>query len=78
MHGHALYCLVADPGAVCCLPVQLVEHLRAQGESNALLVKAGSLHRDQALAAAAAYQGMFGAAEEEGGGVPATYQVCAG
>jgi hypothetical protein len=75
--------MYACPGCLriadCCpwglFVVQLVQHLRAQGESNAQLVKAGALHRDQALAAAAAYQGLFGATEEEGGGVPATYQV---
>jgi NADH dehydrogenase [ubiquinone] 1 alpha subcomplex assembly factor 5 len=41
------------------------------GESNALLVKRGVLRRDVALAAAAAYQGLFA----EDGTVPATYQV---
>eukprot|EP00877_Chromochloris_zofingiensis_P004341 jgi/Chrzof1/13908/Cz08g17020.t1 len=51
---------------------QLVQHLRVMGESSALINKKAGLKRDTALAAAAAYEGMFA---EEDGSVPATYQV---
>ncbi|KAL9262995.1 putative methyltransferase, mitochondrial [Drosera capensis] len=49
--------------------LQLIEHLRAMGETNALLQRNT---RDTALATAAVYQSMFGA---EDGTVPATFQV---
>lgn len=52
--------------------VQLVEHLRSMGESSALLKRRQELPRSVALAAAAAYSGLFA---EEGGGIPATYEV---
>lgn len=54
---------------------QLVQHLRVMGESSALINKKAGLKRDTALAAAAAYEGMFA---EEDGSVPATYQVRGG
>ncbi|KAL9264687.1 putative methyltransferase, mitochondrial [Drosera capensis] len=50
---------------------QLIEHLRAMGETNALLQRNTFLKRDTALATAAVYQAMFGA---EDGTVPATFQ----
>ncbi|GAB2219098.1 hypothetical protein Drorol1_Dr00006727 [Drosera rotundifolia] len=52
--------------------LQLIEHLRAMGETNALLQRNTFLKRDTALATAAVYQSMFGA---EDGTVPATFQV---
>eukprot|EP00850_Spirogloea_muscicola_P022731 SM000309S11866 [mRNA] locus=s309:26796:30755:+ [translate_table: standard] len=52
--------------------IELVEHLRAMGESNAVLQRSKILKRDTALAAAATYQALFG---EEDGTVPATFQV---
>ncbi|KAL4180913.1 hypothetical protein AMTRI_Chr12g268480 [Amborella trichopoda] len=52
--------------------VELIEHLRAMGETNALLQRRNILKRDTALATAAVYQSMFG---EEDGTVPATFQV---
>ncbi|XP_010912691.1 putative methyltransferase At1g22800, mitochondrial [Elaeis guineensis] len=52
--------------------LELVEHLRAMGETNALLQRSTILKRDTALATAAVYQSMFGA---EDGSVPATFQV---
>jgi hypothetical protein len=53
----------------------LVRHLRAMGEGNALAARReGALSRDLALAAAAAYEGLF-PAEGGGGGISATYQV---
>eukprot|EP00775_Hariotina_reticulata_P006075 gene6075-6314_t len=55
--------------------VSLVSHLRLMAESNALQVKRGTqLHRDTALAAAAAYQHMY-CDDEEGDSIAATYQV---
>lgn len=52
--------------------LELIEHLRAMGETNALLQRSTFLKRDTALATAAVYQSMFGA---EDGSVPATFQV---
>ncbi|KAL6905484.1 hypothetical protein ACP4OV_003085 [Aristida adscensionis] len=52
--------------------LELVEHLRAMGETNALLQRNPVLKRDTALATAAIYQSMFGL---EDGSVPATFQV---
>ncbi|KAJ4766432.1 Malonyl-[acyl-carrier protein] O-methyltransferase [Rhynchospora pubera] len=52
--------------------MELVEHLRAMGETNALFHRNSILKRDTALATAAIYQSMFGA---EDGTVPATFQV---
>ncbi|KAK9141275.1 hypothetical protein Scep_010956 [Stephania cephalantha] len=52
--------------------LEVVEHLRAMGETNALVQRSRLLRRDTALATAAVYQSMFGA---EDGTVPATYQV---
>ncbi|XP_073013956.1 putative methyltransferase At1g22800, mitochondrial isoform X1 [Typha latifolia] len=52
--------------------LELVEHLRAMGETNALFQRSTILKRDTALATAAVYQSMFGA---EDGTVPATFQV---
>ncbi|KAF6159675.1 hypothetical protein GIB67_029933 [Kingdonia uniflora] len=52
--------------------LELIEHLRAMGENNALLQRNNILKRETALATAAIYQSMFGA---EDGTVPATFQV---
>ncbi|XP_021771600.1 putative methyltransferase At1g22800 [Chenopodium quinoa] len=52
--------------------LQLIEHLRAMGETNALVQRNNILKKDTALATAAVYQSMFGA---EDGTVPATFQV---
>ncbi|XP_022888059.1 putative methyltransferase At1g22800, mitochondrial isoform X2 [Olea europaea var. sylvestris] len=49
--------------------LELIEHLRAMGETNALLQ---SSKRDTALATAAVYESMFAA---EDGTIPATFQV---
>jgi hypothetical protein len=54
-------------------PGHLMTHLRAMGEGSALAARRRALSRPLALAAAAAYQGMFPA--EGGEGVAATYQV---
>ncbi|KAL4448082.1 hypothetical protein ABPG75_005301 [Micractinium tetrahymenae] len=51
--------------------VQLVEHLRSMGESSALLKRRQELPRSVALAAAAAYAGLFA----EDGSIPATFEV---
>ncbi|GAB4838287.1 hypothetical protein Ancab_027815 [Ancistrocladus abbreviatus] len=51
---------------------KLIEHLRAMGETNALVQRNNTLKRETALAAAAVYQSMFGA---EDGTIPATFQV---
>ncbi|XP_050217025.1 putative methyltransferase At1g22800, mitochondrial [Mercurialis annua] len=52
--------------------LELIEHLRAMGETNALLQRNTILKRETALAAAAIYDSMFAA---EDGSVPATFQV---
>ncbi|XP_010680599.2 putative methyltransferase At1g22800, mitochondrial [Beta vulgaris subsp. vulgaris] len=52
--------------------LQLIEHLRAMGETNALVQRNNILNKETALATAAVYQSMFGA---EDGTVPATFQV---
>ncbi|XP_059077468.1 putative methyltransferase At1g22800, mitochondrial isoform X1 [Cryptomeria japonica] len=52
--------------------LELIEHLRSIGETNALLQRNHILKRDTALATAAIYQSMFGA---EDGTIPATFQV---
>lgn len=52
--------------------LQLIEHLRAMGETNALVQRNNILKKETALATAAVYQSMFGA---EDGTVPATFQV---
>ncbi|KAF5183129.1 Arginine-hydroxylase ndufaf5 protein [Thalictrum thalictroides] len=52
--------------------IELIEHLRAMGETNALFQRSNILNRDTALATAAVYQTMFGA---EDGTIPATFQV---
>ncbi|XP_042439864.1 putative methyltransferase At1g22800, mitochondrial [Zingiber officinale] len=52
--------------------LELIEHLRSMGETNALLQRNHILKRDTALATAAVYQSMFG---HEDGTVPATFQV---
>ena len=58
-------------------PVALVQHLREMGENNALLNRREYLQRDTALAAAAAYMGMFGKIDEHDGQhhIPCTYQM---
>ncbi|XP_027092795.1 putative methyltransferase At1g22800, mitochondrial isoform X1 [Coffea arabica] len=53
-------------------PLELIEHLRAMGESNALIHRGKILNRETALATAAVYESMFAA---EDGTVPATFQV---
>ncbi|KAA0039257.1 hypothetical protein IC582_020490 [Cucumis melo] len=52
--------------------LELVEHLRAMGETNALLQRNPILKRETALATAAIYDSMFAA---EDGTIPATFQV---
>ncbi|KAG9457002.1 hypothetical protein H6P81_001510 [Aristolochia fimbriata] len=52
--------------------LDLIEHLRAMGETNALLQRNNILKKETALATAAIYQSMFAA---EDGTVPATFQV---
>ncbi|XP_019052044.1 PREDICTED: putative methyltransferase At1g22800 [Nelumbo nucifera] len=52
--------------------LELIEHLRAMGETNALMQRNKILKRDTALATAAVYQSMFAA---EDGTIPATFQV---
>ncbi|XP_020554590.1 putative methyltransferase At1g22800 isoform X2 [Sesamum indicum] len=52
--------------------LELIEHLRTMGETNALLQRSKILKRDTALATAAVYESMFAA---EDGTIPATFQV---
>ncbi|XP_024044975.1 putative methyltransferase At1g22800, mitochondrial isoform X2 [Citrus clementina] len=52
--------------------MELIEHLRAMGETNALLQRNKILNRETALATAAIYDSMFAA---EDGSIPATFQV---
>ncbi|KAL8158644.1 hypothetical protein V2J09_000181 [Rumex salicifolius] len=52
--------------------LQLIEHLRSMGETNALLQRNKILNRETALATASVYQSMFGT---EDGSIPATFQV---
>ncbi|XP_024439671.1 putative methyltransferase At1g22800, mitochondrial isoform X2 [Populus trichocarpa] len=52
--------------------LELIEHLRAMGETNALLQRNNVLKRETALATAAIYDSMFAA---EDGTIPATFQV---
>lgn len=52
--------------------LELIEHLRSMGETNALMQRNIILKRETALATAAVYESMFGA---EDGTVPATFQV---
>ncbi|XXG60569.1 hypothetical protein AAC387_Pa04g2438 [Persea americana] len=52
--------------------LELIQHLRAMGETNALLQRNNILKKETALATAAVYQSLFGA---EDGTVPATFQV---
>ncbi|XVF73867.1 hypothetical protein PTKIN_Ptkin13bG0015900 [Pterospermum kingtungense] len=52
--------------------LDLIEHLRAMGETNALLQRSNILKRETALATAAIYDSLFAA---EDGTVPATFQV---
>ncbi|GER52567.1 malonyl-[acyl-carrier protein]O-methyltransferase [Striga asiatica] len=51
--------------------LELIEHLRTMGETNALLQRGKILKRDTALATAAIYESMFAA---EDGTIPATFQ----
>ncbi|KAL3534774.1 hypothetical protein ACH5RR_003235 [Cinchona calisaya] len=53
-------------------PLELIEHLRAMGETNALIQRSKILNRETALATAAVYESMFAA---EDGTIPATFQV---
>lgn len=52
--------------------LDLIDHLRAMGETNALLQRNKILKRETALATAAIYESMFAA---DDGTVPATFQV---
>ncbi|XP_073132308.1 putative methyltransferase At1g22800, mitochondrial isoform X1 [Henckelia pumila] len=52
--------------------LELIEHLRSMGETNALLQRSKILKRETALAVAAVYESMFAA---DDGTVPATFQV---
>ncbi|XP_019462588.1 PREDICTED: putative methyltransferase At1g22800 [Lupinus angustifolius] len=52
--------------------LELIEHLRSMGETNALFQMNTILKRDTALATAAIYDSLFA---EEDGSVPATFQV---
>ncbi|MBA0632361.1 hypothetical protein Godav_001120 [Gossypium davidsonii] len=52
--------------------LDLIEHLRAMGETNALLQRTNILKRETALATAAIYDSMFAAKD---GTIPATFQV---
>ncbi|KAK8921975.1 putative methyltransferase [Platanthera zijinensis] len=52
--------------------LELIEHLRTMGETNALLQRSNMLKRDTALATAAVYESMFAA---EDGKIPASFQV---
>jgi NADH dehydrogenase [ubiquinone] 1 alpha subcomplex assembly factor 5 len=54
--------------------LDLVEHLRVLGETNAVRARRRSLRRDTALASAAAYHAMFGG-EGDDATLPATFQV---
>jgi len=51
---------------------ELVEDLRAMGESNAVLQRRPHLHRDSLMAAAAIYQQLHGNPD---GSIPATFQI---
>ncbi|XP_049402071.1 putative methyltransferase At1g22800, mitochondrial [Solanum stenotomum] len=52
--------------------LELIEHLRAMGETSALLQRSKVLKKDTALATAAIYESMFAA---EDGTIPATFQI---
>ncbi|CAM8936263.1 unnamed protein product [Rhodiola kirilowii] len=52
--------------------LELIEHLRAMGETNSLMQRNHVLKRETALATAAIYDSMFAA---EDGTIPATFQV---
>ncbi|XWS23323.1 hypothetical protein CRYUN_Cryun28dG0002800 [Craigia yunnanensis] len=52
--------------------LDLIEHLRAMGETNVLLQRSNILNRETALATAAIYDSLFAA---EDGTIPATFQV---
>eukprot|EP00250_Pteridium_aquilinum_P014985 c22314_g1_i2 orf=290-1309(-) len=51
--------------------LELIEHLRSMGENNAVSQRVKSLRRETAIAAAAAYDAMFGDSD----GISATFQV---
>lgn len=53
-------------------PLDVVNHLRAMGESNALVTRAGRVKRTTAEATGRKYREMFGDAR---GQVPATFQI---
>ncbi|XP_055808074.1 putative methyltransferase At1g22800, mitochondrial [Solanum dulcamara] len=52
--------------------LELIEHLRAMGETSALLQRSKVLKKETALATAAIYESMFAA---EDGTIPATFQI---
>ncbi|CAJ1958485.1 unnamed protein product [Sphenostylis stenocarpa] len=58
--------------SISCAALELIEHLRAMGETNALFDMNNILKRDTALATAAIYDSMF---SSDDGTVPATFQV---
>lgn len=52
--------------------LELIDHLRSMGETNAVRQRLLTVNRDTALATAAVYQELFG---ESDGTIPATFQV---
>jgi NADH dehydrogenase [ubiquinone] 1 alpha subcomplex assembly factor 5 len=56
-------------------PTEVIRHLRASGESNAVLHRQTSLKRSTALAASAIYKSMFGEEIDGKLSYPATYHV---
>lgn len=55
--------------------LDLVAHLRATGETNAVRARRRTLRRDTALASAAIYDAMFAEGEDKNRAIPATFQV---
>ncbi|KAL6523343.1 hypothetical protein OROGR_016946 [Orobanche gracilis] len=66
------YTVRYDSGLSYKVALELIEHLRTMGETNALYQRGKILKRDAALATAAVYESMFAA---EDGTIPATFQV---
>lgn len=54
---------------------ELMFDLQGMGESNCAWSRKGFLHRDSMVAAASIYKEMYGNTDEDGGGVPATFQI---
>lgn len=60
----------------CPPALDVVDHLRGMGETNAQLSRRGFVRRDTALATAAVYDSLFAEESEDGElGVPATFQA---